>query len=151
MGPLERALRRAINPISPGLTGWWLGVGRRQVPARPAKPEHVPGPGTPQVRGFFGTPSPGEWQVPDGMRPGWQWLPEFGALPNLRAVPRWVRIWYRTPLVDRFAYEWMWWHGGWSVLAPGDTPPPEAGVREPRRPHPSAPAGAAHANDTDPR
>jgi hypothetical protein len=33
MGPLERRLRLAINPISTGLTARWLGIGRREVPA----------------------------------------------------------------------------------------------------------------------
>jgi hypothetical protein len=79
------------------------------------------------------------------MRPGWDWLPDHGALPNLRDMPLWVRIWYRTPFIDRYAYEWMWWRGGWSVLVPGQPPPPTepgAGVREPRRPHPTDRSGA---------
>ncbi len=60
-------------------------------------------------------PSPGGWTVPTGRRPGWSWLPEQGARANLRAMPRWVRIWYRLPWLDRYAYSWMWWHGGWAV------------------------------------
>ena len=74
------------------------------------------------VRAMHGVASPGNWIAPPGLRPGWQWLPENGAVPNLRAMPWWVRAWYRTPCIDRFAYEWMWWHGGWSVLVEDDRP-----------------------------
>jgi hypothetical protein len=145
MGPIQRRIRQAINPVSTGLTRWWLGIGRRQVPrGRTAR-----GTSSLSPRAFRGVPSPGQWIVPTGQRPGWQWLPEYGASPNLRAMPRWVRIWYRTPLIDRYAYEWMWWHGGWDVLVPTDNPepPPDAGVREPRRPRPAPPAGAAALTD----
>jgi hypothetical protein len=42
---------------------------------------------------------------------------------------------YRTPLIDRYAYAWMWWHGGWDVIpsparAPGGD---DAVAREPTR------------------
>jgi hypothetical protein len=40
-----------------------------------------------------------------------------------------------TPLVDRFAYEWMWWHGYWGIPVDPQNPSPDGGVREPRRPH----------------
>jgi hypothetical protein len=53
-------------------------------------------------------------------------------------MPVWVRIWSMLPVVDRYAYSWMWWHGGW-IVPIDDTdppPPPPAGVREPRRPLP---------------
>lgn len=130
-----RALRRAVNPISTGLTRWWCKIGPlRQVPARPAVWDvgRYPRPAS-----FVGATSPGEWIVPAGRRPGWDWLPEHGAAPNLAAMPRWVRAWYRTPWLDRYAYEWMWWHGGWSVLVPSPPPdPPDGGVHEPRRPLP---------------
>lgn len=62
-------------------------------------------------------------------------------------MPLWVRLWYMAPLIDRFAYEWMWWHGAWYVYAgpaqpdlppdPGEGPDgegPDGGVRERRRP-----------------
>ena len=143
VGPVERRLRHAINLISTGLTTWWLGVGRRQVPPRSA-PQSGSSPPFRTPRAFFGVPSPGEWVVPDGQRPGWEWLPEHGASPNLRAMPRWVRVWYRIPFIDRYAYEWMWWRGGWAVLVPGEQPPPpDIGVREPRRPLPVVQTGAA--------
>jgi hypothetical protein len=65
----------------------------------------------------------------------------------LRSMPRWVRVWYRLPFVDRYAYEWMWWHGGWAVLTPGDAPPDQddgnSGDREPRVPRPIVGGGAA--------
>lgn len=31
-------------------------------------------------------------------------------------VPRWVRFWFKTPILGRFAYAWMWDHGGWDVV-----------------------------------
>lgn len=143
MGPFERRLRAAINPISTGLTSRWYGIGRRQAPPK-AMPERGILPPFTTPRAFSGVSSPGHWVVPSGMRPGWDWLPEPGASPNLRAMPRWARVWYRLPFIDRFAYEWMWWHGGWSVWVPGDDPPPpDIGVREPRRPTPADRTGAA--------
>lgn len=142
--PMQQ-MRRAVNPISTGLTAWWCGIGpRRQVPVRPQQTIREAGTFEPPGR-FLGTSSPGDWIVPGGQRPGWEWLPEHGAIPNLRAMPRWARVWYRTPFLDRYAYEWMWWHGGWWVLAPAEPPsaPPDGGVREPRRPRPVDRAGAA--------
>jgi hypothetical protein len=41
MGPIERRLRKAINPLSTGLTTRWLGPARRQLPAVP-KPARAP-------------------------------------------------------------------------------------------------------------
>jgi len=67
-------------------------------------------------------PSPDGWQPPAGVLPAWAWLPPGGIAPRLDRVPRWVRVWYRTPLVDRYAYVWMWNHGGWDVLPPGPEP-----------------------------
>jgi hypothetical protein len=108
MGPLERRLRRIVNPISTTLSQWWCGIGPlRQVPVRPTPA--ASGTSEIQVKAFRGVPSPGQWHAPGGLRPGWQWLPENGAMPNLRGIPRWVRVWYRTPLVDRYAYEWIGW------------------------------------------
>ena len=48
----------------------------------------------------------------------------------------WVRPWFRTPFVDRYAHVWIWHRGGWEVVRSpeqsdgGDA----AAVREPRRP-----------------
>ena len=67
-------------------------------------------------------PSPGGWDAPAGARPGWNWAPPFhGMQPAPERMPWWVRIWYRLPLVDRYAHEWMWFHGGFLVL-PADHP-----------------------------
>ena len=63
-------------------------------------------------------PSPAGWQPPDGARPAWSWTPPCGLTPRLDRVPAWVRLWYKTPLVDRYAHAWMWEHGGWDVLPP---------------------------------
>lgn len=82
-------------------------------------------------------PSPGGWTPPSGVKPGWAWLPPNGASPRLEAMPTWVRLWYWTPFIDRWAYVWMWDRGGWWVEPPGSAPPPEdASVREPIRPTP---------------
>jgi len=63
-------------------------------------------------------PSPGGWRPPAGSLPGWQWSPPDGLRPRFDRVPVWVRVWYKTPFVDRYAYAWMWRHGGWDVLPP---------------------------------
>ena len=48
-------------------------------------------------------PSPGGWIVPPGVRPAWNWTPPPGIVPRPDRAPRWVRWWYRTPLIDRYA------------------------------------------------
>jgi hypothetical protein len=70
--------------------------------------------------------SPGGWQVPAGRRPGWEWVPPTGASARLDRMPRWVRILYWTPWVDRYAHVWMWSHGGWDVEPPDDLGPAAA-------------------------
>jgi hypothetical protein len=86
--------------------------------------------------------SPGRWVAPAGTKPGWNWIPEgHGLHPRLGDVPVWVRLWYRTPFVDRWAHVWMWHHGGWEIR-PHPTEP-GAGDREPRRPVPPPVAGRA--------
>jgi hypothetical protein len=62
-------------------------------------------------------PSPGGWEAPKGSRPGRSWMPEYARAAPER-VPWWVRLWSKTPLVDRFADEWIWRHGGYLVLPP---------------------------------
>jgi hypothetical protein len=50
-------------------------------------------------------------------------------------MPGWVRAWFRTPFIDRYAHVWMWNRGGWEVAQSpeqsdgGDA----AAVRKPRR------------------
>ncbi len=91
-------------------------------------------------------PSPGGWKVPRGVRPAWNWTPASGLTPRPDRAPLWVRLWYHAPLIDRYAYAWMWWHGAWDVVPHGARAPGgdgTAGVREPRRP--VAPAGTAAA------
>src|SRR5262245_15130983 len=44
--------------------------------------------------------------------------PPSGAQPVPERMPLWVRVWYRLPLVDPFAHEWMWSHGGFLVFPP---------------------------------
>jgi hypothetical protein len=63
-------------------------------------------------------PSPGGWRPPAGSRPAWQWTPPDGLRERLERVPAWVRLWYKTPFVDRYACTWMWQHGGWDMLPP---------------------------------
>lgn len=56
-----------------------------------------------------GDPPAGSRGPPDGLR------------ARLDRVPGWLRLWYRTPWVDRYAHRWMWDPGGWDVLPPPDT------------------------------
>lgn len=80
--------------------------------------------------------SPGGWTVPPGVRPGWNWTPPEGIVPRPDRAPRWVRWWYATPFIDRYAHAWMWRHGACDVFPPAAREPggDGAGVREPRRP-----------------
>lgn len=64
-------------------------------------------------------PSPGGWDPPHGVRPGWDWTPPWmGASPTPERMPLWVRLLYRLPFVDRYAHMWMWSHGGFMVFPP---------------------------------
>jgi hypothetical protein len=90
-----------------------------------------------------GVPSPSGWIVPAGAMPGWNWAPPGGLRLRLDRIPRWARIWYRTPFVDRYAHVWMWEHGGWNVDEPSSAAGPDpAGVREPLRPRPKPVLGS---------
>lgn len=70
------------------------------------------------MRETAAVPSPGGWAAPSGTLPAWNWPPPNGAAPRVERCPAWVRLWYRTPFIDRYAYDWMWHHGGWDVLPP---------------------------------
>jgi hypothetical protein len=70
--------------------------------------------------------SPGGWSVPAGVRPAWNWSPPPGLEPRLDRVPLWARLWYATPLVDRYAHAWLWHHGGWDVIPPESWAAPPA-------------------------
>ncbi len=63
-------------------------------------------------------PSPGGWSAPAGARPAWTWTPPLGLELRLDRAPWWARVWYGTPLVDRYAHAWLWYHGGWDVVPP---------------------------------
>ena len=67
-------------------------------------------------------PSPGGWSAPAKAMPGWRWGPVWGLRSRLDRMPWWVRTWSSVPLLDRYAYVWMWYHGGWDVLPPGVDP-----------------------------
>ena len=61
-------------------------------------------------------PSPGPWVPPSGVKPGDNWTPgRYGARPRTEVMPLWVRIWFRTPFLDRRARVYMWHHGFWAV------------------------------------
>lgn len=60
--------------------------------------------------------SPGGWVVPLGRRAAWNWVPPPGIEPRLDRVPLWARLWFATPLLDRYAHQWLWHHGGWDVI-----------------------------------
>lgn len=38
---------------------------------------------------------------------------------HVGALPMWVNLWRRTPLLARLAYPWMWEHGYWLVQPAG--------------------------------
>jgi hypothetical protein len=162
VSPVGRRVREAVNPYSTAFTRWWChSAWRRHLRRMTARsgPAVRPTSG----RGAGGAndrlrlrretwqqasrpveaarvPSPAGWAVPPGVRPAWNWTPPSGLAPRLDRAPRWVRWWYRTPLLDRYAHAWMWWHGAWDVEAPAAPPRgDETGVREPR--HPTVPSG----------
>lgn len=63
-----------------------------------------------------GEPTPAGWAAPGGTLPAWNWIPAgHGLSPRLDRVPRWVKLWYRAPFVDRYCYARMWHHGGWDL------------------------------------
>jgi hypothetical protein len=68
--------------------------------------------------------SPGGWSAPAGVLPAWNWTPPCGITKRLDRVPLWARLWYSTPLVDRYAHAWLWQHGGWDVIPPEAWSPP---------------------------
>lgn len=88
-----------------------------------------------------GEPTPAGWVAPGGHAPAWNWIPtDHGLSPRLDRVPRWVRIWYRTPFIDRYAYVWMWHHGGWDLTSDEDADPGyNSSVPLPRYPAPTTP------------
>jgi hypothetical protein len=128
----RRFARRTWRRAAHGIGNWYRSPG---WPLRPrwgdvAKPELVPPEEWEALRaearrhaGLPGVPSPGGWTAPPGVLPSWNWMPEPGAVPRLDRVPRWVRAWYHTPLVDRFAHSWMWYRGGWDVVPPDSWSP----------------------------
>jgi hypothetical protein len=93
--------------------------GRRAAPVAVRNDTRRTAPTSPWETGA--TPSPGGWQSPPNRLPAWNWLPPGGIRPRLDRVPHWVRLWYRTPFIDRYAHAWMWRHGGWDVLPPANS------------------------------
>lgn len=76
-------------------------------------------------------PSPGGWESPQGAKPMWDWTPSGGGVLRLDRAPLWIRACYHTPVLDRWARQWLWRHGGWDVepatppsLAPETHSPP---------------------------
>src|SRR5690349_21603403 len=85
--------------------------------------------------------SPAGWVAPDGHLPGWNWTPPDGVQFRRDRVPRWVRGWSRAPFVDRWAYAWMWHHGGFDAVPyeADDPGPPSEPCGVPARPVPPGP------------
>ena len=126
--PAGRPAPRSLRARSPAV------LGRRAVP-RWAWPGWCK---TDSVDLTDGVPSPGTWQPPPGTLPAWNWMPpDHGLRLRLDRVAGWVRVWYRTPFLDRRAHAWMWDHGGWDIVPAGSPGPEERGVREPLVPKPS--------------
>lgn len=105
------SFRRAASPSTP-----------RPRAAGPTDAEVVAGQAHARRWETEAVPSPGGWRPPQGVLPAWSWTPPDGITPRLDRVPALVRVWYRTPLLDRYAYAWMWEYGGWDVLPPGAEP-----------------------------
>ncbi len=78
--------------------------------------------------------SPGGWRVPPGRKPGWDWTPPGGATVRPDRMRRTVRLLYPTPFLDRYAYQRIWWRGGWDVDPPPDLEPAEAALLVRSRP-----------------
>lgn len=57
---------------------------------------------------------------------GWKDIPDgYGAEFDLDQAPLWLRVWFRTPFVDRFAYPVAVRQGyGWLTPHPGGEPGP---------------------------
>jgi hypothetical protein len=55
------------------------------------------------------------------MLEGWNHIPKgYAATFDVDAAPRWLRIWFRTPIVDRWAYPQMVTRGfGYLTPHPG--------------------------------
>jgi len=69
---------------------------------------------------------------PVGAKPGENWSTPHGLRARTDAMPRWLTLWYRTPLLDRKARVYMWHHGFWAVpptldWTPSSSDPEEAG------------------------
>jgi len=77
---------------------------------------------------------------------GWNHVPRgYGATFDIRRAPWWLRAWFRTPFVDRFAYPILVNRGlGWLTVHPGcpaeQQEPVARGWRV--RPEPDDPPGA---------
>ena len=54
---------------------------------------------------------------------GWNHVPHgYGATFDIGGAPWWLRAWFRTPFVDRFAYPVLVDRGlGWLTAHPGST------------------------------
>lgn len=63
---------------------------------------------------------------------GWNSIPEgYGAEFDVAAAPWWLRVMYRTPLIDRFAYHLLV-RSGHGILTHPDWPPHRFGPTGPR-------------------
>jgi len=107
------------------------------------RPDEGPWRGTGEPRDAGRVLSPGGWVVPEGRLAAWDWLPPSGAVPRVDLAPWWLRWWYRTPLVDRWAHACMWRRGCWEVAPPPREGWADSAARLPvRPPAPALPAEA---------
>jgi hypothetical protein len=59
---------------------------------------------------------------------GWNHIPEgYGARFNVRSAPRWLRLLFHTPFVDRFAYPLLVRRGHGYLRASPAVPPHQLG------------------------
>lgn len=140
-----RVMRHLLNPASTAVTRTWCHSALRRSALRlKAKGRELRGRPWPEAEdandGYDDDNlSPAGWVAPPGTKPGWNWLPpDHGVYMRRDLMPMWVRAWYRLPLIDRYAYVWMWHHRCWELSVDDRGFGDLSGVREPRRPLPTS-------------
>jgi hypothetical protein len=80
------------------------------------------------IKDMYEVLSPGGWDSPQGTKPGWNWTPPGGIIPDFKRAPLRARFLESLPYLDRFIYPWMWNHGYFLVHRPGAKPDYSSGA-----------------------
>lgn len=115
---LEIAYAVALEHAEPAPGPGDPGIQRALTELRGLISEHAQALGVGRFPEEDRVPSPAGWVPPADCRPGWNWVPPGGAVPVPQSMPTWLRVLYRTPVLDRRAHEAMWRRGGFLVLPP---------------------------------